>query len=96
MDALRYLRGGGASLVCNCGYGHGFSVREVIDTVKRVAGVDFPVEISGRRPGDAAAIIAANGRIKAVLGWEPQHDDLEEIVRQALAWERGLSARKRG
>ena len=96
MDALRYLRGGGASLVCNAGYERGYSVKEVIETVKRVAGVDFPVEVSGRRPGDSAAIIAANGRIKATLGWEPRHDDLEEIVRQALAWERGLAARKRG
>ena len=96
MDALRYLRGGGASLVCNAGYERGYSVKEVIETVKRVAGVDFPVEVSGRRPGNSAAIIAANGRIKATLGWEPRHDDLEEIVRQALAWERGLAARKRG
>ena len=96
MDALRYLRGGGASLVCNAGYERGYSVKEVIETVKRVAGVDFPVEVSGRRPGDAAAIVAANSRIKAMLGWEPRYDDLEEIVRQALAWERGLAARKRG
>jgi UDP-glucose 4-epimerase len=96
MDALRYLRAGGASLVCNAGYERGYSVKEVIETVKRVAGVDFPVEVSGRRPGDAAAIVAANSRIKAMLGWEPRHDDLEEIVRQALAWERGLAARKRG
>ena len=96
MDALRYLRGGGASLVCNAGYERGYSVQEVIETVKRVAGVDFPVEVSGRRPGDAAAIVAANSRIKATLGWEPRHDDLEEIIRQALAWERGLATRKRG
>ncbi len=94
MDALRYLRGGGASLVCNCGYERGFSVLEVIEMVKRVSGVDFPVEFSGRRPGDPAAIVAANARIKAVLGWEPSHDNLEEIVRQALAWERKLAKRR--
>jgi UDP-glucose 4-epimerase len=96
MDALRHLRAGGASLVCNCGYGHGFSVFEVIDTVKKVSGVDFPVEVSCRRPGDPAAIVAANARIKSMLGWTPEHDDLEEIVRQALDWERRLSEREPG
>lgn len=94
MDALRYLRARGASLVCNCGYARGFSVLEVIETVKRVSGVDFPVEITDRRAGDPAAIVAANARIKSLLGWEPRHDDLAEIVRQALAWERGLAARQ--
>ena len=94
MDALRHLRGGGGSLACNCGYARGFSVLEVIEAVKRVSGVDFPVEISGRRAGDAAAIVAANDRIRAALGWKPLHDDLEAMVRQALEWERGLAARK--
>lgn len=91
LDALRHLRTGGASLVCNCGYGHGFSVLEVIETVKRVSGVDFPVELAGRRPGDPAAIVAANERIKAAFGWTPRFDDLETIVRQALDWERRLA-----
>lgn len=93
-DALRHLREGGASLTCNCGYGRGFSVLEVIETVKRVSGVDFPVEIVARRPGDPAAIVAGNERIKSVLGWTPEHDDLEEIVRQALEWEKGLRNRE--
>lgn len=66
---------------------------EVIDTVKKVSGVDFPVEIVARRPGDPASIVAGNERIKSVLGWTPVHDDLEEIVRQALAWEKGLHNR---
>ncbi|HMK90860.1 MAG TPA: UDP-glucose 4-epimerase GalE [Methylocystis sp.] len=92
MDALRFLRGGGKSLVCNCGYERGFSVLEVVETVKRVSGVDFRVEISERRAGDPAAIVAANGRIRSVLGWTPRHDDLEQIVRQALDWERRLAA----
>ena len=61
--------------------------------MKRVSGVDFPVEYRGRRPGDPAAIVAANDRIRQVLGWTPQHDDLDEIVRQALDWERRLAAR---
>jgi UDP-glucose 4-epimerase len=94
MDALRYLRGDGESLVCNCGYARGFSVFEVVETVKRVSGVDFPVEISGRRAGDPSAIVAGNDRIRSTLGWRPQHDDLDEIVRQALDWERGLAERK--
>ncbi len=96
MDALRHLRAGKGSLVCNCGYERGFSVLEVIDTVKRVSGVDFPVEIGPRRAGDPSAIVAANARIRNVLGWKPEHDNLEEIVRQALDWERGLKTRKGG
>jgi UDP-glucose 4-epimerase len=91
--ALSYLRGNGQSTVYNCGYGKGFSVLEVIDTVKRVSGVDFKVNVMGRRPGDAAAIIAEAGRIRSELGWTPKHDNLEEIVAQALAWERHLRSR---
>ncbi|PPD42968.1 MAG: UDP-glucose 4-epimerase GalE [Methylocystis sp.] len=91
LDALRYLRAGGESLVANCGYGHGFSVLDVIETVKRVSGVDFPVDYAPRRPGDPAAIVASNERAKSILGWAPEHDDLEEIVRQALDWEKKLA-----
>jgi UDP-glucose 4-epimerase len=90
LDALRHLRRGGASLTANCGYAHGFSVLEVIETVKRVSGVDFRVDYAPRRPGDPAAIVAANGRARDILGWTPQYDDLDEIVRQALAWETRL------
>ncbi|MDT2023922.1 UDP-glucose 4-epimerase GalE [Methylocella sp. CPCC 101449] len=90
MDALRYLRGGGDSITCNCGYARGYSVLEVIDVVKKVSGVDFPVTISGRRAGDPAAIVAGNDRIRAVLGWTPKYDDLDVIVRQALLWEQHL------
>lgn len=93
LDGLRYLRAGGANLTANCGYARGFSVLEVIESVKRVSGVDFPVEYAARRPGDPAAIVAANDRIRAALGWTPQYDDLDEIVRQALAWERRLQER---
>jgi UDP-glucose 4-epimerase len=87
-DALRHLRGGGASVTLNCGYGRGFSVLEVLDTVKRASGVDFKVVTSGRRPGDPAAIVADSTRIRALLGWTPQFDDLETIVAHALKWER--------
>jgi UDP-glucose 4-epimerase len=75
-DALRYLRAGSASVTLNCGYGHGFSAREVIEMVKRVSGVDFKVEIASRRPGDPAQIIAACDRVRTILGWTPQYDDL--------------------
>jgi UDP-glucose 4-epimerase len=94
MDALAYLRADGASIVCNCGYGHGQTVREVVEVVKRVSGVDFPVILSGRRAGDPAAIVAKPDRVKRVLGWKPRRDSLEEIVRQALDWERRLHNRR--
>lgn len=90
LDALRHLRSGGPSLAANCGYAHGFSVLEVIQAVKRVSGVDFPVDFVSRRPGDPAAIVAANARAREILGWNPQYDNLDEIVRQALAWEKRL------
>jgi UDP-glucose 4-epimerase len=90
MDALRYLRAGGENIICNCGYARGYSVLEVIDVVKKVSGVDFPVKFSGRRAGDPAAIVAGNDKIKSALGWTPKYDDLEQIVRQALDWERRL------
>jgi UDP-glucose 4-epimerase len=90
--ALDYLRRGGQSTTFNCGYGHGFSVLEVIDTVKRSAGVDFKVVHSDRRPGDPAQIVAAADRIRAELGWRPQFDDLPTIVAHALGWERKLMA----
>ena len=90
MLALKHLRAGGQSLTCNCGYGRGLSVLEVIDVVKNVSGVDFPVRISGRRAGDPANLIAGAERIRSELGWAPRHDDVEGIVRQALDWERRL------
>ena len=94
-DALRYLRAGGASVTLNCGYGHGFSVRQVVEMVKRVCGVDFKVEIVPRRPGDPAQIVAACDRARAMLGWTPQYDDLATIIAHALAWEQTLRRRVR-
>ena len=75
LSALAYLRAGGASLVCNCGYGHGQTVKEVVAVVKRVSGVDFPVVVSGRRAGDPAAIVAKADRARSVLGWKPTRDN---------------------
>ena len=92
-DALAYLRDGGASATLNCGYGRGFSVLDVIDTVKRVSGGDFRVETTARRPGDPAQIVAKSDRIRAVLGWRPQLDDLTTIARHALDWERKLASK---
>jgi UDP-glucose 4-epimerase len=94
LAALDYLRGGGASATLNCGYGRGFSVLEVIETVKRVSGVDFKVEVAARRAGDPAQIVAAADRARATLKWQPKFDDLETIVTHALAWERKLAARR--
>jgi UDP-glucose 4-epimerase len=93
LDALRYLRSGAPSLTLNCGYGHGFSVLEVVETVKRVSGVDFKVEKAPRRPGDPDRIVAASDRARKVLGWQPRFDDLPTIVAHALNWEKELKKR---
>ena len=94
LAALAYLRQGGVSLTCNCGYGHGSTVKEVVDVVKRVSGVDFTVNHAGRRAGDPAAIVAKAERVRRALGWRPQRDNLDDIVRQALDWERRLHNRR--
>ena len=93
-DALRYLRSGAPSLTLNCGYGHGFSVLEVIEAVKRVSGIDFKVDIAPRRPGDPAQIVAHSERARSKLDWQPRYDDLSTIVRDALNWERELVTRR--
>ena len=95
LDALRYLRGGGGSATLNCGYGRGFSVLDVIDTVKRVSGTDFKVDMSPPRPGDPAQIVASSDRARALIGWKPAYDDLSTIVTHALGWERKLMLRNR-
>lgn len=91
--SLSYLREGGGSLIANCGYGEGYSVLDVIGSVKRVSGRDFPVREVDRRPGDPAALIAAAGLIRGRLGWMPQWNNLDTIVGHALAWERKLERR---
>jgi UDP-glucose 4-epimerase len=93
--ALDHLRGGGASGTFNCGYGRGYSVMDVIDTVKKVSGKTFKVAVTGRRAGDPAGLVADNARIRSTLGWEPKLDDLETIVRHALSWEEALRSRNR-
>lgn len=90
IKALDYLQGGGTSVTLNCGYGHGYSVREVIDAVNRVNGTPIRVREEPRRPGDPPALIAKADRVRSVLGWEPRHDDLDFIVKTSLDWERKL------
>jgi UDP-glucose 4-epimerase len=86
--ALDHLRGGGESAVFNCGYGRGFSVREVIAAVERASNAKLPTRELPRRPGDLAAVVADARRIRERLRWRPRYDDLEVIVRHALDWER--------
>ena len=88
--ALDYLRSGGASQVLNCGYGHGYSVREVLASVNRVAGRAIAVIEEPRREGDPDRLVAAAGRVRSVLGWEPKLDDLDAIVSSSLRWEEKL------
>jgi UDP-glucose 4-epimerase len=90
LKALDYLRNGGAPVTLNCGYGRGFSVREVLAEVARVAGARLAVVESGRRAGDPPQLIAAADRIRQSLGWTPRHQDLAGIVATALAWEKRL------
>jgi UDP-glucose 4-epimerase len=92
---LDHLRGGGESTTLNCAYGQGYSVRQVVDTVKSVSGVDFRVDEGPRRAGDPASITATGEKVRAQLGWVPQHASLREMVQTALDWERYLMTRNR-
>lgn len=93
--ALAYLRKGGRSDIFNCGYSKGYSVLQVIDAVKRVSGVDFDARLAPRRPGDPAAIVAKSEKIRSALGWKPELDNLDLIVKHALTWERRLGEKLR-
>ncbi|MCA1443625.1 UDP-glucose 4-epimerase GalE [Ensifer sp. IC4062] len=86
-DALGYLRGGGEPLTSNCGYGKGFSVLQVLDTVREVSGRDFRVDYAPRRPGDAAQVVADPSLARLKLDWVPTHASLENIVQSAFDWE---------
>jgi UDP-glucose 4-epimerase len=92
LAALQHLRAGGASDTFNCGYGRGYSVLEVIEAVKRAAARDIAVRLAPPRLGDPAVVVAASDRIRRTLGWEPEHDSLDVIARQALSWEERLLA----
>jgi UDP-glucose 4-epimerase len=92
LASLRYLRAGGASVTLNCGYGRGYSVREVLDAVRKAVGHPFPVNFVARRPGDIVVSVAAADRIVKTFEWKPELDNLDAIVGHALAWERRLMA----
>lgn len=96
VQALRYLRAGGTSVTLNCGYGHGYSVRQVVDQVNRVNGLPIAVEEQPRRPGDPPELVAAVEKIRRVLDWTPKYDNLEVIVRTSLEWERKLAVHRGG
>jgi UDP-glucose 4-epimerase len=94
LDAISYLEKGGQSQVMNCGYGRGFSVREVLAMMKKVSGVDFKVVESPRRPGDSAAVVADSSAARKVLGWKPKYDDLQVICETAYRWEKKLMSER--
>ena len=88
VDALAYLEREATSQILNCGYGTGYSVREVLSKIKEISGVDFPVVETPRRQGDPACVVASGDKIRQVIGWQPQHNSLDKIVTSALDWER--------
>ena len=90
VNALTYLRNGGQSLVANCGYGHGYSVREVISSVEKIAGIKLDVREEPRRAGDPPSLVARVDKVRQELGWSPRLDDIDTIVRSSLEWERHL------
>ena len=90
--ALEYLINKNESGIFNCGYGHGYSVREVVKTVREVTGIDFPVEETGRRGGDAPSLVADSSKIKKKLLWKPEYDDLSYIIKTAWEWEKKLKS----
>ena len=92
VNALDYLLAGGRSVTLNCGYGHGYSVREVLRMVEAVGGKPLVIREEARRAGDPPYLVARADRIRAELGWNPRHDDLREIVASSLSFERKLLA----
>ena len=94
--ALSYLRGGGTSMTLNCGYGRGYSVKEIIEAVRRISGRNFAVQYAPRRPGDIMTMIADTTLIRWTLNWTPQYDDLEAIAAHALKWEEKLFRERHG
>lgn len=90
LKALDYLIKYKKSDVFNCGYGHGYSVKEVVNTVRKVTGINFEAREAGRRAGDPPALVADNTKIKNILNWKPRYDDLEYIIKTAWEWEKKL------
>ena len=92
VDALAYLRNGGEPAVLNCGYGHGYSVREVLSAVEKANGEPLNISEEPRRAGDPPELVAVANRVRDVLGWTPRFDDLDTIVRTSLEWERKIAS----
>jgi UDP-glucose 4-epimerase len=92
--ALDFLMAGGRSRVFNCGYGHGYSVKEIVRASKKVTEIDFPVVETERRPGDPPLLIADSSRLRNELHWAPRYDDIEYIIRTAWEWEKKLKTRR--
>jgi UDP-glucose 4-epimerase len=92
LKALDYLRAGGEAVTLNCGYGHGYSVREVLRAVEEAASCKLTIKETGRRAGDPPSLVAVADKVRRVLGWTPRYDDLKEIVASSLRWERKLAA----
>ena len=90
LKALDYLRAGGKSATLNCGYGHGYSVRELLGAVERIGKVRLDVREEARRAGDPPSLVARAERVRTLLGWQPRYDDLDTIVGTSLDWERRL------
>ena len=90
--ALDHLSSGGGSSTFNCGYGRGYSVREVVETARKVTGIDFPAKETGRRAGDPPSLVADSSKIREELDWKPSHDDLEYIIKTSWDWEKKLNS----
>jgi UDP-glucose 4-epimerase len=90
LNALDHLRAGGGSLVANCGYGHGYSVRQVLDSVEKIAGLKLTIREEPRRAGDPPTLVAQCDKVRDVLKWQPRYDDIDTIVRNSLDWEKRL------
>ncbi|MGB0454945.1 MAG: UDP-glucose 4-epimerase GalE [Bacteriovoracaceae bacterium] len=91
LDSLEYLFNDGESNTFNCGYGQGFSVKEIIEAAKKVSGIDFQVHEKGRRAGDSPKLIANSEKLQNIVGWKPKYNDIELIIKTALDWENKLS-----
>lgn len=88
VNALAYLEKESTSQILNCGYGNGYSVKEVLSKIKEISGVDFPIVETARRAGDPACVVASGAKIRELIGWKPRYDSLDEIVSSTLAWEK--------
>ena len=88
VDALAYLEREATSQILNCGYGNGYSVREVLSKIQEISGINFPIVETPRREGDPACVVASGDKIRKIIDWKPQHDSLDKIVTSALDWEK--------